>query len=79
MDRRGGSVRTGDRQVLVVFSDDWGRHPSSSQHLVQELLERYEVIWVDTIGTRPPRFDRYTLRRGLGKVAALAQPAAGAC
>ena len=23
---------------LLVFADDWGRHPSSCQHLVRELL-----------------------------------------
>jgi len=23
---------------LVVFSDDWGRHPSSCQHLIRRLL-----------------------------------------
>lgn len=40
---------------LVVFSDDWGRHPSSCQHLTGRLLNRYSVLWVNTIGTRPPR------------------------
>jgi glycosyltransferase involved in cell wall biosynthesis len=58
-----------ERDLLVVFSDDWGRHPSSCQHLVRELLSRYDVLWVDTIGTRPMRFDFYTLRRGFGKLA----------
>ncbi len=40
---------------LVVFSDDWGRHPSSCQHLVRHLLDRHPTIWVNTIGTRAPR------------------------
>ncbi len=53
---------------LVVFSDDWGRHPSSCQHLVRQLLPRYDVVWVDTIGTRPPRLDLLTMRRGFGKL-----------
>jgi glycosyltransferase involved in cell wall biosynthesis len=53
---------------LLVFADDWGRHPSSCQHLVRRLLDRYEVYWVNTIGTRAPRLDRATLRRGLEKV-----------
>lgn len=48
---------------LVVFSDDWGRHPSSCQHLVRELLPNYKVLWVNTIGTRAPRFDRATFNR----------------
>lgn len=53
---------------LVVFSDDWGRHPSSCQHLVRQLLPDYEVAWVNTIGTRSPRLDWQTLRRALGKL-----------
>ena len=48
---------------LLVFSDDWGRHPSSCQHLVRNLLDRYPVLWVNTIGTRAPRFDVQTLKR----------------
>ncbi len=53
---------------LLVFADDWGRHPSSCQHLVRHLLDVHQVWWVNTIGMRPPRFDLATLRRGLGKV-----------
>ncbi len=55
---------------ILVFSDDWGRHPSSCQHLVRHLLPRFPVLWVNTIGTRPPRLDRLTLSRGLEKLAA---------
>jgi glycosyltransferase involved in cell wall biosynthesis len=46
-----------------VFADDWGRHPSSCQHLIRELLPRRSVTWVQTIGTRPLRFDRRTAAR----------------
>jgi glycosyltransferase involved in cell wall biosynthesis len=57
-----------------VFADDWGRHPSSCQHLVRHLLGRHEVYWVNTIGTRPPRLDLATLARGLEKVRQWARP-----
>jgi glycosyltransferase involved in cell wall biosynthesis len=53
---------------VLVFADDWGRHPSSCQHLIRHLLDRYEVHWVNTIGTRTPRLDGATLSRGLEKV-----------
>lgn len=53
---------------LLVFSDDWGRHPSSCQHLVRQLLPRYRVYWVNTIGMRRPALDRVTFRRGLEKL-----------
>ena len=48
---------------LVVFSDDWGRHPSSAQHLIGHLLERYPTVWVNTIGTRPPGYSRDDIRK----------------
>ncbi|MFO0936657.1 MAG: hypothetical protein U0798_09115 [Gemmataceae bacterium] len=48
---------------LLVFSDDWGRHPSSCQHLIGKLLPTRNVVWVNTIGTRPPRFDWQTAKR----------------
>ncbi len=54
--------------TFLVFADDWGRHPSSCQHLVKRLLDQHNVIWVNTIGMRPPRLDRQTFRRGFGKI-----------
>src|SRR5262249_7233587 len=53
--------------ALLVFADDWGRHPSSCQHLIRQLLGRRQVYWVNTIGMRPPRLDWATLQRGLEK------------
>lgn len=53
---------------LLVFADDWGRHPSSCQHLISQLLPRYRTGWVNTIGTRPPRLDRATFARAAGKL-----------
>lgn len=53
---------------LVVFADDWGRHPSSAQHLVRPLLESRPVTWINTIGTRSVELDAALLRRGLQKL-----------
>jgi hypothetical protein len=53
---------------LLVFSDDWARHPSSCQFLVQRLLGERRVLWVNTLGTRRPRPCWSDLRRGLGKL-----------
>jgi glycosyltransferase involved in cell wall biosynthesis len=66
------------RPPLLVFADDWGRHPSSCQHLVRHLLGRYDVYWVNTIGTREPRLNLATLRRGLEKISSwFRRPAGG--
>jgi glycosyltransferase involved in cell wall biosynthesis len=53
---------------LLVFADDWGRHPSSCQHLIRRLLSRYPTRWVNTIGMRPPRLNAATFRRGWEKL-----------
>ena len=60
---------------LLVFADDWGRHPSSCQHLVRRLLDRCRVDWVNTIGTRTPRLNWATMRRGFEKVGQWFRPA----
>lgn len=68
------SDRQGARPLLV-FADDWGRHPSSCQHLVRHLLPRHATLWVNTIGTRTPRLDWATLTRGVEKLRAWTRPA----
>ena len=55
------------RHDFVVFSDDWGRHPSSCQHLVTELARHHRVLWVNTIGMRMPMPDRFTVSRVVDK------------
>ncbi|WP_432797301.1 hypothetical protein [Poriferisphaera sp. WC338] len=59
-----GSAKRIGLPQLTVFSDDWGVHPSSSQHLVKHLMGDFEVLWVNTIGMRCPTLGR----EDLGKV-----------
>lgn len=56
------------RMAFVVFSDDWGRHPSSCQHLFKRIARRHLVLWVNTIGLRAPRANPFTVLRGLEKL-----------
>ncbi len=51
------------QHVFVVFADDWGRHPSSCQHLFRRIITQAQVIWVNTIGHRMPRFTQYDIGR----------------
>ena len=53
---------------FVVFSDDWGRHPFSCQHVMRHFLPANRLLWVNTIGLRLPRPSLYDLRRSVGKV-----------
>ena len=39
---------------FIVFSDDWGEHPSSCQHIFKHIAKDYKVLWVNTIGMRNP-------------------------
>lgn len=40
----------------LVFAEDWGRHPSSTQHIFRCLVANSETVyWVNSIGLRRPR------------------------
>ena len=55
---------------LIVFGEDWGGHPSSTQHLVRHLAADRKVVWVNSIGLRRPRLDARDLGRAWGKAKA---------
>lgn len=65
---------TAGRYDFVVFSDDWGRHPSSCQHLFRRIAREHRVLWVNTIGLRSPAPDRFTLLRGWEKLREWTRP-----
>jgi len=44
-------------QPMIVFGEDWGRHPSSTQHLIQRLAKDRSVVWANSIGMRRPRLN----------------------
>ncbi len=43
------------RRPVIVFGEDWGRHPSSTQHLFHHMAQDRQVLWVNSIGMRRPR------------------------
>ena len=53
---------------MVVFGEDWGRHPSSTQHLVRRLAGQHPVLWVNSIGMRRPQLTGRDFRRAVTKV-----------
>lgn len=52
----------------LVFGDDWGAHPSTTQHLMRAMAPNDTVLWVGSIGMRTPRFTRADLRRVAGRL-----------
>jgi glycosyltransferase involved in cell wall biosynthesis len=67
-------TRVSDGRDFVVFSDDWGRHPFSCQHIMQHFLPTNRILWVNTIGMRQPRLNAYDLKRALEKVSSWVRP-----
>jgi len=53
---------------LIVFGEDWGGLPSSSQHLVTQLAKQRKVVWVNSIGLRRPEFSWRDFKRALNKL-----------
>ncbi|MDG1286199.1 MAG: glycosyltransferase [Rickettsiales bacterium] len=39
---------------IIVFGEDYGVHPSSTQHLMNRLAENHRIIWLNSIGLRAP-------------------------
>ncbi|WP_431301361.1 glycosyltransferase [Sediminicoccus sp. BL-A-41-H5] len=55
---------------LIVFGEDWGAHPSSSQHLVSHMAADRHVVWVNSIGLRKPAFSMGDAARAARKLGA---------
>lgn len=53
---------------LIVFGEDFGGLPSSTQHLVNELSGSRKIVWVNSIGLRQPSLNRYDMVRALNKL-----------
>ncbi|MDZ4165684.1 MAG: glycosyltransferase [Smithellaceae bacterium] len=62
---------------FVVFSDDWGRHPFSCQHIIQHFLPQNNILWVNTIGMRLPRLTTYDVKRAVEKILSWTVPSSG--
>ncbi|PSV17125.1 glycosyltransferase family 1 protein [Photobacterium leiognathi subsp. mandapamensis] len=55
---------------FLVFGEDWGRHPSSSQHLLSLIAKQYPVYWINSIGLRQPQINITDLKRISEKIGA---------
>jgi glycosyltransferase involved in cell wall biosynthesis len=48
---------------LLVFGEDWGGLPSSTQHLISHLSNHHKTVWINSIGLRRPRICRHDIKR----------------
>ncbi len=62
------STLSTQHRPLIVFGEDWGAHPSSTQHIVSILSQTRQVIWLNSIGLRKPKFTKHDFGRLINKV-----------
>jgi len=55
-------------QGMIVFAEDWGAHPSSTQHLIQRISRQRPIVWVNSIGLRQPRLNSHDIYRTVQKL-----------
>ena len=53
---------------LIVFGEDWGGLPSSTQHLISHLSKDRRILWVNSIGLRQPEFTVKDVKRAFKKI-----------
>lgn len=61
-------VRLTERTPFVVLGDDWGRHVSTTQHLMRQVAQQHPIVWVNSYGHRTPRFTITDAKRAAVKV-----------
>jgi glycosyltransferase involved in cell wall biosynthesis len=48
---------------IVVFSNDWDGDPLSKTHIMRILARTNRILWVNSIGNRPPRVTAHDAKR----------------
>lgn len=55
---------------LLVFGEDWGKHPSTLMHIARSWIQEQQVdrvVWVNSLGMRSPTLSWVDLRRLIQK------------
>jgi len=66
---RGKDVRSEGRKLpIICFAEDWGRLPSSTQHLMRGLSKTHKILWIDSLGLRTPSPSKADFIRIINKV-----------
>lgn len=50
---------------MIVFGEDYKRHPHCLEHLVNQLVPYNRILWVETVGMRNPTISLYDFKRAL--------------
>ena len=53
---------------IIIFSDDWGRYPSTMQHIGKILAGENRILWIGSLGLRKPNLNLKDLIRAFEKL-----------
>ncbi len=53
---------------ILFFADDWGRHPSTMQHIGKILAVSNKIVWVGSLAHRRPTIHLSDIQRIFGKL-----------
>ena len=53
---------------FVVFAEDWGAHPSSTQHIFKVIAKQHSVTWFNSVGMRTPKINFTDIKRVFKKL-----------
>lgn len=59
---------------IIFFADDWGRFPSTMQHIGKVLAKDNRIIWVGSLGLRKPKLNFSDFKRVIEKLKGLLKP-----
>lgn len=59
---------------LIVFGEDFGALPSSTQHLILQLCSERKVLWINSIGLRQPQLNWRDMARVWQKLCGQTKP-----
>lgn len=53
---------------MIMFGEDWGGHPSSTQHLAKHLVKNRKILWFNSVGLRRPKLNKHDFQRIYSKI-----------
>jgi len=56
-----------ENRNILVFADDFGRHPSTMQHLGKVLAKNNRLMWIGSLALRKPTYKLHDIKRLIEK------------
>lgn len=56
------------KRDIIIFGEDWGRFPSTTQHIGKIFLQSNRILWIGSLAHRKPTFSLADLKRIIEKL-----------